>query len=88
MESFRTNGTCSKQIIFEVKDNKLTNCKFINGCSGNSQGIARLCFGQDIDYLIERLSGIQCRQGTSCPDQLAKALADFKERREAAKTEK
>ena len=87
MESFRTNGTCSKQIIFDVKDNKLVNCKFINGCSGNAQGIARLTVGQDIDYIIDKLSGIQCRQGTSCPDQLAKALTDFKDRQNN-KTEK
>ncbi|MCL2797754.1 MAG: TIGR03905 family TSCPD domain-containing protein [Firmicutes bacterium] len=80
MESFRTNGTCCKQIIFDVKDNKLINCKFINGCSGQSQGLARLTVGQDIDYIIDKLSGIQCRSGTSCPDQLAKALSDFKNR--------
>ena len=80
MESFRTNGTCCKQIIFEVQDNKLMNCKFINGCSGQSQGLARLTVGQDIDYVIEKLSGIQCKQGTSCPDQLAKALSEFKSR--------
>ena len=80
MESYRTSGTCCKQIIFDVKDNKLINCKFINGCSGQSQGLARLTTGQDLDYIIEKLSGIQCRQGTSCPDQLAKALIDYKER--------
>ncbi len=78
MESYRTNGTCCKQIIFEVKDNVLTSCKFINGCSGNTQGIARLVVGQDIDYVIDKLKGIVCRQNTSCPDQLAKALEEYK----------
>ena len=78
MESYRTNGTCCKQIIFEVKDNVLTSCKFINGCSGNTQGIARLVVGQDIDYFIDKLKGIVCRQNTSCPDQLAKALEEYK----------
>ncbi|MDR2201661.1 MAG: TIGR03905 family TSCPD domain-containing protein [Clostridiales bacterium] len=78
MESYRTNGTCCKQIIFEVKDNILTSCKFINGCSGQSQGIARLTIGRDIDWIIEKLRGIMCRSGTSCPDQLAKALEDYK----------
>lgn len=78
MESYRTNGTCCKQIIFEVKDNVLTSCKFINGCSGNTQGIARLVVGQDIDYVIDKLKGIVCRQSTSCPDQLAKALEEYK----------
>ena len=80
MESFRTNGTCCKQIIFDVQDNKLVNCKFINGCSGQSQGLARLTLGQDIDYVIDKLSGIQCKMGTSCPDQLARALSEFKNR--------
>ena len=80
MESYRTNGTCAKQIIFEVADNKLVSCKFINGCSGQGQGLARLTTGQDIDYIIERLSGIQCKMGTSCPDQLARALKEYKER--------
>ncbi|MCL2062637.1 MAG: TIGR03905 family TSCPD domain-containing protein [Firmicutes bacterium] len=83
MESFRTAGTCAKQIIFDVQNNTLVTCKFINGCSGNAQGIARLSLGQNIDYIIEKLSGIQCRQGTSCPDQLAKALIDFKVRQAA-----
>ncbi len=80
MESFWTTKTCCKQIIFEVKDNILTSVKFINGCSGNLQGIARLAVGHDIDYVIEKLQGIICRDRTSCPDQLAKALLDYKKR--------
>ncbi|MCL2375272.1 MAG: TIGR03905 family TSCPD domain-containing protein [Firmicutes bacterium] len=83
MESFRTVGTCAKQIIFEIKDNKLTNCKFINGCSGGGQGLAKLCLGQEVDYIIEKLQGIQCRSGTSCPDQLTRALTNFKEKQAA-----
>lgn len=79
MKSYSTKGTCSKQIIFEVEDNKLTECKFINGCSGNAQGISKLCIGQDIDTIISKLEGIQCRSGTSCPDQLAQALIDYKQ---------
>ena len=84
MESFRTAGTCSKQILFEVKDNVLTSCKFINGCSGNAQGIAKLCVGNHIDHIIEKLKGIHCKQNTSCPDQLAKALSDYREKRQNA----
>lgn len=78
MESYRTNGTCSKQIIFEVKDNILMSCKFINGCSGNAQGVSKLCIGRNIDEIIEILGGIKCKQNTSCPDQLAKALLEYK----------
>lgn len=80
MASFRTAGTCAREIIFEVKDNILTSCKFINGCSGNTQGISKLVIGQDLDTIIQKLSGITCRQGTSCPDQLAKALAEYKQK--------
>ena len=82
MESFRTQKTCCRQIIFEVDDNEiLTSVKFINGCSGNLQGIAKLAVGQKTDDLIEKLGGIICRERTSCPDQLAKALIDYKERK-------
>lgn len=80
MESFRTSGTCCKEIIFEVTDNKLTTCKFVNGCSGQSQAIAKLTIGRDIDYIISTLQGIQCQKNTSCPDQLAKALLKYKEK--------
>lgn len=83
MESYRTNGTCSKQIIFEVKDDVLVSCKFINGCSGNTQGISKLVIGKNIDDIITTLGGILCRQGTSCPDQLAKALMEYKEKHKA-----
>lgn len=82
MESYRTQKTCCRQIIYEVDENNvLTSVKFINGCSGNLQGIAKLAVGQNIDVLIEKLSGIICRERTSCPDQLAKALIDYKERK-------
>jgi len=80
MEIFRTAGTCSRQIIFSVKDDILTTCKFVNGCLGNAQGITRLSEGQNINTIIEKLSGIKCKQGTSCPDQLAKALIGYKEK--------
>lgn len=78
MESYRTQKTCSKQIIYEVKDNKLTSLKFVHGCSGNTQGLSKLAVGMDIDEIIARLDGIICRNGTSCPDQLAQALKEYK----------
>ena len=87
MESYRTQKTCSKQLIFEVKDNILTSLKFVHGCSGNTQALARLAVGMNIDDIIERLQGIVCRSGTSCPDQLAKALIDYKKRRDSATEE-
>ena len=82
MEIYNTAGTCSRQIIFRVSDeNKISDVKFIGGCSGNLQGIARLVDGQDIDYVISKLEGIICRSGTSCPDQLATALIRYKEKK-------
>ncbi len=74
-----TSGTCSREIIFDVKDNKITDLKFVMGCRGNTQGVAKLAIGMDIDEVIARLDGIQCRNGTSCPDQLAKALKAYRE---------
>lgn len=84
LNTFRsTGGTCCKQIIFTVSaDNKLSSCKFIHGCSGNQQALSRLCVGQPIDVLIEKLKGIPCKGNTSCPDQLARALMDYKSKQE------
>ncbi len=78
MYSYKTNGTCSQEILFDVKDGIVTEVKFIRGCTGNTQGVAKLSVGRSVDELIGLLSGIQCRNGTSCPDQLAKALTEYK----------
>ena len=80
---YATQGGCSRAIHFEVDDNNtLTNVKFIGGCSGNTQGVARLIEGMDIDEAIRRLDGIQCGpRPTSCPDQLARALKQYKSQR-------
>ena len=75
MITYSTKGTCSKQIIFDLdEENKIHNVKFIGGCSGNLQGIARLVEGKTPDEVVPLLSGIRCKQNTSCPDQLARAL--------------
>ncbi len=78
--NYKTKGVCSREITFDVKDNKLTNVQFIGGCSGNTQGVARLVEGMDVDEVIRRLDGIHCGfRPTSCPDQLANALKRYKE---------
>ena len=80
MFTYQTKGTCSRQIYFEVdKDNKLHNVKFVGGCSGNLQGVSRLVEGKDIDEVEKLLSGVICRNNTSCPDQLSKAIAAYKQ---------
>ena len=83
MYTYATRGTCSHHIEFDVKDdNTLTKVKFIGGCPGNTQAVAKLVEGKTIDEVISLLKGIQCRMGTSCPDQLATALIKYKEKNE------
>lgn len=79
METYKTSGVCSMSIDFEVENNILKYVKFNGGCRGNTQGVAKLATGRNIDEVISLLSGIECRGGTSCPDQLAKALTKYKE---------
>lgn len=75
---YKTHGTCSRQIEFEVKDNVVHNVRFLGGCMGNTQGVSRLVEGMDIHEAISRIEGIDCNgRGTSCPDQLASALKNY-----------
>jgi uncharacterized protein (TIGR03905 family) len=79
MLTYITKGTCSRQILFNVTpDDKVVDVKFIGGCSGNLQGISKLVNGKPVDEVISILSGIKCRSNTSCPDQLATALMEYK----------
>ena len=79
MNTYYTKFTCSKQIDFNVdKDLNVTDVKFYGGCPGNLQAVSRLVEGKNIDEVIFLLKGIKCRAGTSCPDQLATALEDYK----------
>lgn len=79
MFTYSTKGSCSRQILFDVDaDNKIHNLRFIGGCSGNLQGIAKLVEGKDIDEIETMLLGIKCRNNTSCPDQLSKAISQYK----------
>ena len=72
---YTTRGTCSRLIKFDVDGDKVKDVQFVMGCHGNTQGVAKLVEGMDIHEVIRRLKGIDCNgRGTSCPDQLAKAL--------------
>ena len=74
---YKTKGTCSRGIVVDLEDGVIADCKFIGGCMGNTQGVAALVKGMRVEDAIERLSGIQCGfRGTSCPDQLSKALRE------------
>lgn len=77
---YRTHGTCSRSISFEVDGDIVKNISFEGGCNGNLKGIAALAEGMKIQDVIERVEGIRCGfKSTSCPDQLAKALREVKE---------
>ena len=79
MFTYSTKGTCSRQILFDVDaENKMHNVRFIGGCGGNLQGIAKLVEGKDINEVETLLAGIRCRNNTSCPDQLSKAIGEWK----------
>ena len=72
---YTPKGVCSQKITFEIEDNKVKSVRFYGGCSGNTQGVARLVEGMDVDDAISRMEGIKCGfKSTSCPDQLAKAI--------------
>lgn len=72
---YKTSGTCSRMVVIDVEDDVVTDCKFVGGCSGNTQGVAALVKGMKVSDAIERLKGIKCGfRTTSCPDQLARAL--------------
>lgn len=73
--NYKPTGICPREIHLELEGNKIKSVEFIGGCSGNTQGVARLIRGMDVDDAIERMEGICCGgKSTSCPDQLAKAL--------------
>jgi len=77
--TYKTKGTCSQMISFEVNNDIVTNVQFFGGCNGNLKGIGKLVEGMNIDEVIARVEGIQCGfKPTSCPDQLAQALKEAK----------
>jgi uncharacterized protein (TIGR03905 family) len=76
---YKTKGTCSQRILFDVEEGKVKNVQFLGGCNGNLKGIAALVEGMDVNDVISRVEGIKCgMKSTSCPDQLAQALKEVK----------
>lgn len=72
--NYKTHGTCSQQINVDIEDGVVKDVEFIGGCRGNTQGVAALAKGRKVEDVIAACEGLQCRNGTSCPDQLAQAL--------------
>ncbi len=76
---YRPQGVCSSEMVIDLDGEIIKNVKIINGCPGNTVGVSKLVQGRRIDEVIQLLKGIPCgRRGTSCPDQLAKALEEIK----------
>ena len=79
MFSYKTSGVCSSNINLEISNNIIENVEFIGGCAGNLSGIGHLVKGMSVDDVINKLKGVDCKgKGTSCPDQLSKALLEWK----------
>ena len=74
---YKTSGVCSRMIIVDTEDGVITDCKFVGGCAGNTQGVAALVIGMKVEDAIGKIKGIKCGfKATSCPDQLARALEE------------
>ena len=79
---YQTTGTCCQLMQVKINDGKIVDTEFFGGCSGNLQGIKSLIKGMGIDEVIAKLQGIRCgAKPTSCPDQLARCLVEYKERK-------
>ena len=77
-KTYKTRGTCSQMIEIETEDGVIRHIQFIGGCSGNTQGVARLAEGRRVEEVIPLIRGIRCgMKPTSCPDQLARALEEM-----------
>ena len=75
MFTYKTKGTCSQSISFDLKDGKVYNVSFLGGCNGNLKAISKLVEGMSAKDVVNRLKGLNCNgRGTSCPDQLAIAI--------------
>lgn len=78
--NYKTHGTCSRNIELTIEDGIIQNVVFTGGCNGNLQGISRLVIGQPAAQIAKMLKGVDCGgRGTSCPDQLAKAIEEVLE---------
>ena len=76
---YQTRGTCCQFMQVAIQDGKVLDAEFHGGCNGNLKGIKELIKGMAVDEVIERLQGITCGpKPTSCPDQLAKCLVEYK----------
>lgn len=80
---YNPSGVCSRHYTFEINDDdKIESLQVVGGCNGNLNGISKIIVGMHIDQVIQAFEGTDCHgKGTSCPDQISKALKAFKERK-------
>ena len=79
---YKPEGVCSREMIIQIEKDTITSLKIIGGCAGNTAGISKLVVGMKIEEVIQKLKGTPCGiKGTSCPDQLAKALEEIQAKR-------
>jgi uncharacterized protein (TIGR03905 family) len=79
MYEYKTQGTCSTAIHFDIRDGKVYSVSFDDGCNGNLKSISILAEGMAAEELIKKLKGVQCgKKGTSCGDQFARALEQYR----------
>jgi len=82
MFEYQTHGVCSSKIIYEIENDIVRDVKIVGGCPGNSVGVCMLCKNRHVDEIINLLKNIDCRgKGTSCPDQLALGLIEYKKKK-------
>ena len=75
--SYKTQGTCSQVINFNIDGNVITDIEFIGGCNGNLKAVSKLCDGMTVEEIESKLLGNQCgMRGTSCADQFSKAVRE------------
>lgn len=83
--SYEPQGVCSTKMVIQLEGDVVKKVQITDGCAGNTVGVSKLVEGMKIEDVIKKLKGIPCRsRGTSCPDQLAKALEKIKQERENA----
>ncbi len=77
---YKPSGVCSREFVFDIKDDIIQKLDVVGGCSGNLQGISQLLVGMNINDVVEKIKGVKCgMKNTSCPDQIALALQKFLE---------
>lgn len=74
---YKTKGTCSTEIRFNIDGDVITNVAFTGGCNGNLKAIPKLVEGQTVEWIESKVKGVECGfKGTSCSDQLARAVRE------------